>query len=66
MSCQLSRLATNLDAIMQVFFKLRDIQHLVVDGLRAVNDKFGDRFLGFDLCLERDGREEAGDDYRLD
>jgi hypothetical protein len=44
-ACQLSSLAVNLDAIVQVLFKLCDIQDLIVNGLRAVNHKLDGAFL---------------------
>lgn len=48
-ACQLSSLAANLDAIVQVLFELCHIQDLIVDGLRAVNHEFDGALLCFDL-----------------
>ena len=46
---ELTSLARELDAIVQVLFELSHVKNFVVNGLCAVNDKFDNRFLGFDL-----------------
>ena len=46
---QLSRLALDLDAIVQVLFKGGNVQDLIVDGFFAVYDEFDGGFLSLDL-----------------
>jgi hypothetical protein len=46
---QRSRLARNLDAIVQVFLKRGNIQNGVIDWLRAVNDKLDCGLFSLDL-----------------
>lgn len=65
--CQLSRLATNLDAILQVFFKTGHVQDLIVYRSCAVDDKFSSGFLSLDLFTSKwlvaeKKKREAGKD----